>query len=99
MRVDDPNGPEIASWRSYTNFAGRVRHKRRFVWEREVTAFLDTILAAVRNRDRIIPEKSILYRAQHGINCYKDADGPRPIHSVGNPTDRRGQKEIECAWA
>ena len=75
MRLDDPKGPEFASWRSYTNFAKRVRHKRRFVWEPEVTAFLDTVLATVRNRDRVIHQGTILYRAQHGINYHEDDYG------------------------
>ena len=75
MQVDDPKRPEFASWRSYENFARRVRQKRRYVWEPEVTAFLDTILATVRNRARKISKGSILYRAQQGIEYHEDDDG------------------------
>ena len=75
MQVDDPKRPEFASWRSYENFARRVRQKRRYVWGPEVTAFLDTILATVRNRARKISKGSILYRAQQGIEYHEDDDG------------------------
>ena len=75
MQNDDPNGPEFASWRSYQNFAKTVRRKRRYVWEHDVTAFLDTVLATIRERDRTISEGSILYRAQHGVVYREDEDG------------------------
>lgn len=75
MQIDDPNGPEFASWRSYQNFARAVRRERRYLWEQEVTAFLDTVLATIRERDRTIAEGSILYRAQHGIVYHEDEDG------------------------
>ena len=75
MQVDDPKVPEFAGWRSYDNFARRVRQKRRYVWEPEVTAFLDTVLETVRERDRKISKGSILYRAQHGIKYREDDAG------------------------
>lgn len=75
MQIDDPKGPEFASWRSYQDFARGVRRERRYVWEQEVTAFLDTVLATIRERDRTISEESILYRAQHGIVYREDDDG------------------------
>lgn len=75
MQNDDPNGPEFASWRSYQNFAKAVRRERRYVWEQGVTAFLDTVLATIRERDRTISEGSILYRAQHGVVYREDEDG------------------------
>ena len=75
MQIDDPNGPEFASWRSYQDFARAVRRERRYVWEQEVTAFLDTVLATIRKRGRTISEGSILYRAQHGIVYREDEDG------------------------
>ena len=75
MQIDDPKVPEFASWRSYKNFARRVRQKRRYVWEPEVTAFLDTVLATVRERDRKISKGRILYRAQHGIEYREDDNG------------------------
>ena len=75
MRVDDPKVPEFASWRSYANFARRVRQERRYVWEPEVSAFLDTVLATVQERDRTISKGSVLYRAQHGISYREDEKG------------------------
>ena len=75
MRHDDPKVPEFASWRSYTDFARRVRTKRRYVWESEVDAFLDTVLATVQGRDRTISKGSVLYRAQLGIDYREDENG------------------------
>lgn len=67
MQMDDPEKAEFASWRSYQEFARRVRHARRFVWQDEVHAFLDTVLATLKNRDVRIAEETILYRAQRKI--------------------------------
>lgn len=68
MRMDDSKKPEFATWRSYLNFARRVRHGRRYVWQDEVQAFLDTVLATLIDRDVQIKEGTILNRAQHGID-------------------------------
>ena len=72
MKLDDPKRPEFSSWRSYTNFAHNVRRKRRYIWDPEVRAFLDTLLATVRDRDRPLPEGALLYRAQLGVKFKKD---------------------------
>lgn len=72
MKIDDPKIPEFASWRSYINFANSVRLNRRFIWKPEVTAFLETVLATAQNRDRIIKQGSILYRAQLGIEYHEE---------------------------
>ncbi len=68
MKVDDPKEPEFASWRSYREFARRVRQTRRYVWQIEVQAFLDTVRATLKDRDVKIPVGKIFYRAQEGIN-------------------------------
>jgi len=74
MQIDDPNSPEFASWRSYRKFSRAVRRERRFVWKQEVTAFLDTVLTTIQNRDLTIPAGSIFYRAQHGIEYRENED-------------------------
>ncbi len=68
MRLDNPEKPEFASWRSYQDFARRVRHARRYVWQDEVQAFLDTVLATLKDRDVRIEKGTILNRAQPGIH-------------------------------
>lgn len=77
MTLDDPTIPEFASWRSYEIFAKRVRHSNRFVWGEEVQAFLDTVVATITQRDRILHEGHILYRAQQGVEWAgrQDEDG------------------------
>lgn len=74
MDIDDPGIPEFASWRSYQKFALRVRRASRYVWQREVQAFLDTVMATLRERDVTIPIGSILYRARLGIQYRVDKD-------------------------
>lgn len=69
MHLDNPDKPEFASWQSYKDFARQVRDGRRYVWQDEVRAFLDTVLATIKNRDVRISEGQILYRAQLGIWC------------------------------
>lgn len=68
VHVDNPQTPEFASWRSYEEFARRVRRTHRYVWGSEVQAFLDTVLATLRGRDRHIAQGRIFYRAQRGID-------------------------------
>lgn len=85
MDRDTPEVPEFASWDSYTKFAQRVRHERRYVFSTEVKAFLDTVLATIRERDVRIPQGAILYRAQRGILWQSETDedgvetGERPV--------------------
>ena len=75
--VDDPQAPEFASWRSYRRFEERVKRHRRHIWDREITAFLDTVMRTRQNRDAEIPEGTILWRAQLGVEYVpvKDEDG------------------------
>jgi RES domain len=77
MALDDPKKPEFASWRSYQEFARRVQHTRRYVWDSKVQAFLDTVLATLKERDVKIPKGTVLYRAQRGIEYESivDEDG------------------------
>lgn len=75
MDIDDPGIPEFASWRSFLNFANSVRRNRRFMWEPEVAAFLKTVLATAKDRDRIIKQGMILYRAQIGLEYHEDKHG------------------------
>ena len=53
MNLDDPTKPEFASVVSYGKFAQRVRRGRRYVWDKEIQAFLDTVLATRKDRDVI----------------------------------------------
>lgn len=53
---------------SYNRFAQSVRHKRRYVWDDHVKAFIATVLATLRERDRILPNGMLLLRAQRGID-------------------------------
>lgn len=66
MDRDDPAAPEFASWDRYNWFARRVLHDRRFVWDEDIMAFLKTVLASIRDRETLLPEGSIFYRAQLG---------------------------------
>lgn len=77
MEIDDPEKPEFATWESYPNFAERVRRKRRYVWGIEENAFLDTVLATIRDRSGYLEQGTIFYRAQQGINWreVEDSDG------------------------
>ena len=66
--VDDPQVPEFASWRSYRKFEERVRWYRRHIWDRKIEAFLETVMQTRQGRDAKIPEGTILWRAQLGVD-------------------------------
>ncbi len=77
MGMDEPTKPEFASPFSYIHFANKVKSNRRYVWAKEVDAFLETVLQTVANRITDISEGTTLYRAQHGVReeAIKDEDG------------------------
>jgi len=77
MHLDDPNKPEFASWDSYQEFSRQVRSVSRFVWNQKIQAFLDTVLATLKDRDVKIPLGRTLFRAQQGIDYASvvDEDG------------------------
>lgn len=68
VEADHPEIPEFASYRSYQQFAQRVRHQNRYVWDDHVKAFIDTVLATLKDRDVVLKKGTPLYRAQQGIN-------------------------------
>ena len=72
--IDDPQIPEFGSAGSYQEFERRVRENRRFVWDKEIQAFLDTVLNTREGRDYGIPEGSIFWRAQLGIEYQPSLD-------------------------
>ena len=74
MEYDDPVAPEFASWQSYHHFAERVRHSNRYVWDQAVQSFLDTVVATIQQRDQILGEGSIWFRAQQGVEWHEDKD-------------------------
>lgn len=71
---DDPQIPEFASWESYRKFEERVIRYRRHIWNQDIEAFLDTVMATRQNRDRGIQEDTILWRAQIGIDYHIERD-------------------------
>ncbi len=77
MTENDPKIPEFASWDSYNKFARYVRFESRYVLGEEEKAFLETVLATIRNRDGELEAGSIFYRAQLGVDWddKKDDDG------------------------
>ncbi len=73
--LDDPDMPEFASYDSYRQFAFRVRHQRRYVWDAPVQAFVDTVLATIKDRDVELREGTVLFRAQAGIDYSEIQEG------------------------
>lgn len=71
MDIDDPSKPEFASWSSYHVFSQHIRHDTRYVWKKEVQAFLDTVIATLRHRDVNVPSGRLFFRARLGVE-YED---------------------------
>jgi hypothetical protein len=66
-QFDDPTIPEFASRFSYSRFAQSIESSNRYVWADDVRLFLETVVATITQRDQIIPEGAILFRAQQGV--------------------------------
>ena len=65
---DNPEKPEFRSWKSYQDFEQRVRQLRRYIWDKDISDFLQTVLKTAYHRDRIIRKGTTLWRAQVGID-------------------------------
>ena len=74
MDLDDPTKPEFASVVSYGKFAKRVRRGQRYVWGKEIQAFLDTVLATLKDSDVPIPKETMFFRAQQDVEYGEDVD-------------------------
>lgn len=74
MDMDNPQVPTFASWRSYFNFASRVRRSRRYVLDAESQAFLSTVRATLDKRESILHNGTILCRAQNGVEYVEEHD-------------------------
>ena len=77
MNLDNPEVPEFAAWSSYWRFAERVRRERRYVSDNQIAAFLATVIATNKDRDREIRKGAGLFRAQLGVDwvAREDDDG------------------------
>ena len=67
----------FSSQDAYIMFSSKVRRGRRYVWERDVQMFLDTVRKTAGNRKMKIRGGQILWRAQRGIEYdpIRDEDG------------------------
>jgi len=68
MGEGNASKPEFSSLNAYSEFAREVRHRRRYVWTPEATAFLETVKSTIHDRDRHLPPGRIFFRAQVGID-------------------------------
>ena len=66
--TDNPEQPEFRSWKSYQDFEQRVRQLRRYIWDKDISDFLQIVLKTAYHRDKFIQKGSILWRAQVGID-------------------------------
>lgn len=62
---------EFKSWRSFWDFSREVKHQSRFLFDQDVTNFLDTVLVTSNARKKIIKKGSHLWRAQLGGSSRK----------------------------
>ena len=71
---------EFKSWKSYGDFANRIRHHSRFIRTREDEDFLREVLQTSESRVRVLPKDFGLWRAQRGHDW-------RPFHQDGRYID------------
>lgn len=81
---------QFKSWWDYMTFSHAVKHKSRFVHDKVVTAFLDTLLQTSKTRHRHIPADRYVWRAQSGaVTEIREQDDveydelvPYPVHRM-----------------
>ena len=93
MELDNPDGKEFASWRSYDIYADRVRHTSRYVWDPAIQAFLATVIATIEQRDQTLHTGRILFRAQQGVEVFDRHD--EQGNWIGEYTSGFGAKRMK----
>jgi hypothetical protein len=64
--------PPFKSVRSFTEFAGSVTRRRRYIRTREQQAFLDAVLSSSESRREEVVAGSVLWRAREGHGYRKE---------------------------
>jgi RES domain-containing protein len=59
---------EFRSWQSYERFASSVTRKARYFYDKDVTEFLETVIATTESRKKNVPQGTPYWRAQIGYN-------------------------------
>ena len=54
------------SWQSYWEFSRKVQHDFRYIYDEEITYFLNEVLQTSKTRERVLKEGTILWRSQLG---------------------------------
>ena len=85
------------SWRSYWEFARAVTSDRRYVRSREVEAFLATLFATSRGREKTIPKNRYLWRAQLGHAWEPHYDNGQKVDEVPGPYLPERMKPLKYA--
>jgi len=71
---------EFKSWGAFRQFEHATKHKRRYIHDPEVEAFLETVLQTASKRVEVLARESILWRAQLGC-------GQQPVCQDGVDID------------
>lgn len=72
--MNDSAPPQFLNWDDYTRFARSVRSAARYVWDADQTAFVETVLATIRERDVVFRPGHSFYRAQIGVDIVDRTD-------------------------
>lgn len=80
---------EFKSWRSYDDFARKVRHCRRFIFDDETREFLSSLIATIEQDQEVILSKGdclLRARIDHGWrpdkNINDDVPAPMPLKDM-----------------
>ena len=58
--------PEFKSWLSYSDFARKTKHDCRYIFDKDVQDFLDTVLFTSKKRHRKVQKGTFFWRSQLG---------------------------------
>lgn len=82
------------SWNSYWAFSRATRHGNRYIHDKEVTSFLDAVLATSEERERAVKKGSIFWRAQLGNDWRPIFQDDEEIGEEPCPYQRKQMKPI-----
>jgi hypothetical protein len=81
----DAGVKQFKSWRSYLIFAHRVQFRRRFIADKEMQEFLETVLETSSHRIEKVMKRTILWRAQLGCEIRPHYDNDELIFQTEEP--------------
>ena len=85
---------EFNSWKSFSNFAKIVRYKNRYLYNKEIESFFETLIETGKTRIKYYRKGKIFWRAQLGCQLIPTIENGKHIFDLQVPFTKERMKPI-----